>query len=134
MAEEMLNGFDHTQYKDEVEQRWGKEAYAKSDAWWRAQGAAERADFTSTAQQLMDDWRAAAHRGEDPAGEVAQSLAQRQLDWLRSVPGTPQPEKEYFTGLGDMYVADERFAANYGGLDGATFVRDSMRIYAHRNL
>jgi hypothetical protein len=33
-----------------------------------------------------------------------------------------------------MYVADERFAVNYGGIAGATFVRDAMRIYADRNL
>ena len=38
MAEEMFKGFDHTQYKDEVEQRWGKESYAKSDTWWRGLG------------------------------------------------------------------------------------------------
>ena len=36
MAEQMFDGFDHTQYKDEVEERWGKDAYAKSDAWWRS--------------------------------------------------------------------------------------------------
>ena len=29
MAENMFDGFDHTQYKEEVEQRWGKDAYAK---------------------------------------------------------------------------------------------------------
>ena len=44
------------------------------------------------------------------------------------------PTKEYFTGLGEMYVADERFAANYGGADGAAFVRDAMAIFADRNL
>jgi len=33
-----------------------------------------------------------------------------------------------------MYVADERFAVNYGGIDGATFVRDAMRVYAERSL
>ena len=36
MAENMFDGFDHTQYKEEVEERWGKDAYAKSDAWWRS--------------------------------------------------------------------------------------------------
>jgi DNA-binding transcriptional MerR regulator len=30
MAEDMFNGFDHTQYKEEVEDRWGKDAYARS--------------------------------------------------------------------------------------------------------
>ena len=33
-----------------------------------------------------------------------------------------------------MYVADERFAKNYGGTDGATFVRDAMRVFAEANL
>lgn len=28
VAEKMFDGFDHTQYKDEVEERWGKDAYA----------------------------------------------------------------------------------------------------------
>ncbi len=42
--------------------------------------------------------------------------------------------KEYFTGLGDMYVADPRFAKNYGGEAGATFVRDAMHAFAEANL
>ncbi len=33
-----------------------------------------------------------------------------------------------------MYVADERFAANYGGVDGASFVRDALTVYAEKNL
>jgi len=32
MAEEAFDGFDHTVYKEEVEQRWGADAYARSDA------------------------------------------------------------------------------------------------------
>jgi hypothetical protein len=31
-----------------------------------------------------------------------------------------------------MYVADERFAANYGGTEGAEYVRDAFRVYAER--
>lgn len=38
------------------------------------------------------------------------------------------------TGLGEMYVADPRFAANYGGADGAAFVRDALKIYAETEL
>ena len=33
-----------------------------------------------------------------------------------------------------MYVADERFAANYGGTAGASFVRDALHIYADAHL
>jgi DNA-binding transcriptional MerR regulator len=139
MAENMFDGFDHTQYQDEVEERWGKDAYAKSDAWWRAMSAEEKAAWHQRLAALGADWIAAAGSGVAADGEEAQALARRQFDWLRGIPGTPGggaagPTKEYFTGLGEMYVADERFAANYGGTDGATFVRDAMRVYADRNL
>ena len=139
MAEEMLNGFDHTRYRDEVEQRWGTEAYADSDRWWRSMTKAEQGEWMQRQKRLAADWREAAAAGEEPAGAAAQALAQRHADWLGSIRGTPgaelgRPAKEYFVGLGDMYVADERFAANYGGTEGASFVRDAMRVYAEANL
>jgi hypothetical protein len=33
-----------------------------------------------------------------------------------------------------MYVADSRFAANYGGEQGARFVRDALRVFAEKHL
>ncbi len=139
MAENMFDGFDHTQYKDEVEQRWGKDAYARSDAWWRGLDANGKKAFQEAAAELLFAWVEAAERGVDPAGDEAQALAQRQYDWLRGIPGAPGsdaagPTKDYFVGLADMYVSDPRFAKNYGGDAGATFVRDAMRVYADRNL
>lgn len=139
MAEEMFDGFDHTAYKTEVEERWGKDAYAASDEWWRSKTAAEKASWKAIAQKLGEDWSTAANAGSDPASEAAQALAQRQFEWLRSIPGTPGggtagPTKEYFTGLAHMYVSDPRFATNYGGQAGAEFVRDAMVVYADRNL
>jgi DNA-binding transcriptional MerR regulator len=139
MAENMFDGFDHTQYKAEVEERWGTDAYAKSDAWWRSMSAADKAAWQQRVTELMADWVAAAASGIAPGSAEAHALAQRQYEWLGSVPGTPGsgangPTKEYFIGLGEMYVADERFAANYGGASGAAFVRDAMRAYADREL
>ncbi|MBX3195314.1 MAG: MerR family transcriptional regulator [Microbacteriaceae bacterium] len=135
MAEDMFDGFDHTQYRDEVEQRWGKDAYAKSDAWWRALSDEDKRAWRAKMELLGSDWIEAAQRGIDPAGDEAQALAKRQFEWLRGIPGTPGggaagPTKEYFTGLAEMYVADERFAANYGGAEGAAFVRDAMLRFA----
>ena len=138
MAEEMLDGFDHTQYKEEVEERWGKEAYAKSDAWWTSMSAAEKTQWKARQATLAADWITAANSGIAPDSDEAQALAQRHFDWLAGIPGTPQanggPPKAYFVGLGEMYVADDRFAANYGGTAGATFVRDAMAVYAERHL
>lgn len=139
MAEQMFDGFDHTAYTEEVEERWGKEAYARSDAWWRSMSDDEKAAWQQRVAQLGSDWIAAHERGLDPAGDEAQALAQRQFEWLRGIPGTPGggaggPTKEYFRGLAEMYVTDDRFGANYGGRAGVQFVRDAMIAYAERNL
>ena len=53
MAENMFDGFDHTQYKDEVEERWGKDAYARSDAWWTSMSAAEKESWKARVQALI---------------------------------------------------------------------------------
>ncbi|UJP09216.1 MerR family transcriptional regulator [Microbacterium sp. KUDC0406] len=144
MAENMFDGFDHTQYKEEVEERWGEKAYADSDRWWRGMTAAEQDAWKQRVSDLGRDWIAAAESGADPASDEAQALARRHVEWLTSVPGTPaalrqaqgpDPDvKGYVIGLGEMYVADPRFGANYGGAEGAAFVRDALRVYADANL
>jgi len=138
MAEEMLNGFDHASYKDEVVERWGADAYAASDAWWRSKTADEKAAFHAQQSALAADWADAAARGLDPGGSAALALARRQFDWLTGIAGTPGypkgPTKAYFIGLAEMYVADARFAANYGGLTGAEFVRAAMTAFAEAEL
>ena len=138
MAEEMFNGFDHTRYKDEVVERWGAEAYASGDKWWSSKSVEEKKAFQAEQAALASDWADAAARALDPAGTEAQGLARRQYDWLTGIPGTPgypnSPTKQYFVGLGEMYVADERFGANYGGPTGASFVRDAMAAFAENEL
>jgi hypothetical protein len=145
MAENMFDGFDHTVYKNEVEQRWGRDTYAASDAWWRSKSDREKADWMVQHSELAADWIAAATRGIPADGSEAQELARRHFEWLRGIPATPSgpaatsgmgdgPTREYFEGLADMYVADERFAANYGGAEGATLVRDAMRHFADLHL
>jgi DNA-binding transcriptional MerR regulator len=42
MAEEIFVGFDHTQHKDEVIERWGRNAYDRSDRCWRSLSEEER--------------------------------------------------------------------------------------------
>lgn len=143
MAENMFDGFDHTRYKEEVEQRWGRKAYADSDRWWRGMTDAERADWQRRVSDLGRDWIAAAESGVDPASAEAQDVARRHVEWLTGIPGTPAAApggdvKGYVIGLGEMYVADPRFGANYatsaGGTAGAEFVRDALRVYAETNL
>ena len=139
MAQNMFDGFDHTQYKEEVEERWGADAYASSDRWWRGLGKQGQQALKQRVADLSRDWSEAALRGEDPRSSTASVLARRHVEWLRGVGGTPASMlggdlKGYVLGLADMYVADERFAANYGGVEGATFVRDALRHYVETEL
>lgn len=130
MAENMFEGFDHTRHREEVERRWGKDAYARSDSWWKTLSDADREGWMLELKELNDGWSSAAAREDaDPASPEAQELARRHVSWLRRVPGTPDGDfGVYVLGLADLYVADERFAANYGGAAGAAFVREALRI------
>ena len=135
MAEDMFDGFDHTVHREEVEQRWGQDAYAQSDTWWRSLGKDGQESWKLIAKDLGSDWIAAAKDKDiTPDSPPAQDLARRHVRWLTGIPGTPAADprrdtKAYVLGLAEMYVADERFAANYGGVEGATFVRDALKAY-----
>jgi len=70
--------------------------------------------------------------GEDPTGEPAVAAVERHRQLIERwfYPCSPQMHR----GLGEMYVADERFARHYEerapGL--ATFVRDAIVANAER--
>ncbi|TQL40428.1 DNA-binding transcriptional MerR regulator [Homoserinimonas aerilata] len=132
MAEEMFDGFDHTQYKEEVEQRWGADAYAAGDRWWRKLTDADKAEFGRQQKQIQADYAAASAAGEPVGGALVQEITKRQHDWIRAGWQGRDVPAEAMRGLGQMYVDDPRFGANYGGVEGATYVRDAMAVYADR--
>ncbi|MFG6492632.1 MerR family transcriptional regulator [Microbacterium sp. P03] len=141
MAENMFDGFDHTVHKDEVTARWGADAYAQGDTWWRSKSAEDRSEWKRRLSDLTRDWVSAAESGVAADSAEAQSLAARHVEWLGSVPGTPMATgeaKAYVQGLGEMYVADPRFGENYvtsaGGSAGAEFVRDALQVFADTRL
>ena len=136
MAEEMFDGFDHTKYRHEVVDRWGEDSYARSDAWWRAKSADEQRAYRDEHAAIAADYRAARTAGEPADGATVQAIVARHVGWLNLA--------AEFTGgeisaarlrvYGDMYVGDPRFARNYGGLDGAEYVRDAFVYYAAHSM
>nr|WP_255450125.1 TipAS antibiotic-recognition domain-containing protein [Skermania sp. ID1734] len=132
MATEAFDGFDHTQYKDEVIERWGKEAYESSDRWWRSKSDADKKAFQQAHVDIAADYAQARDAGLPVDDPTVQSIVQRHYDWIVLSWQGQQPSAERFRCLGQMYVDDERFAANYGGRSGAEFVRDAMAVYAER--
>jgi DNA-binding transcriptional MerR regulator len=140
-ANESFDGFDHTEYKEEVEQRWGKAAYADSDRWWGSKSPEEKRAFQDAQVAIARDYGTAKRADHGPEDEEVQAIARRHAEWLAGIPGTPQgpqgrPARAYFIGLGEMYVADPRFTSNYDmhGEGTAELVRDAMRVYAERHL
>ncbi|WP_405159602.1 MerR family transcriptional regulator [Nocardia sp. NBC_01499] len=136
MAAEVFDGFDHTQYKDEVIERWGKDAYESGDRWWRSLSEAEKKGFQQTQLDIATEYGRAHAAGLAPDSEEVQAITERHHRWVGiGWQGRPV-SKEAFIGLGEMYVADPRFTANYDVHDVGTaeLVRDAMRVYAETHL
>jgi hypothetical protein len=67
---------------------------------------------------------------------LVQAIVARHVDWLNlssSVTGGVITAAR-LRGYGDMYVGDPRFAKNYGGLEGAQFVREAFGYYREHSL
>lgn len=127
MAEEVFDGFDHTQYEEEVTSRWGADAYRRGDQWWSSLSAEEK---KAHQQEQLDIWAAfGAAAGSAPDSDEVQAITRRLHEWLR--PAVSSVSAGYFARLGQLYVDDPRY-----GLEGATaeLARDAMKIYAERNL
>lgn len=133
MTEDVFGGFDHTQYEQEVTERWGRDAYAKSSTWWASLSEDDKRSFQQRHLDIACDYGLAHAAGLAAGSDQVQAIAGRHRDWLAV---TMTPTKEYLVNLGEMYVADDRFRANYDvhGAGTAELVRDALRIWADRNL
>lgn len=136
VADTMFNGFDHTQYKEEVEQRWGKDAYGNSDAWWRSLSPEEKKAHHDEMISIAEAFAQASVGDLDVRAPEVQTLARRQFEWVCTGWGNKTPSAEAFVGLGQMYVDDPRFGETYSeeGRNYAAYVRDAMTVFAQTNL
>lgn len=130
--EEMFVGFDNRQYEDEVRERWGDAAWDDSMQRWGSLGEAGQArlmaDSEAFVQRLAEAFTARtparSEAAMDLAEEARQSIDRHFYDCSR----------EMHAALGEMYVADPRFAATYDqhaeGL--AAWFRDAIAANAAR--
>ncbi len=133
MAEDILDGFDNSQYEQEVVERWGRKAWDDGQRTWKGLSKAEQralmAEHDAVAQALAQ----AHQRGEAPGSDAVQALVRQHHAWVSRA---WTPHREAYIHLGEMYVADARFTANYDkhGEGTAAFLRDAMRLFAEKNL
>lgn len=115
-------------YGAEVRAMYGDQAVDESNAHLMGLSKEQYDQATRIGAEFEATLKAAFDTG-DPAGELAQNACDlhRQMLWIFY----PKYSKEYHKGLGEMYVADERFRVNYDKLaPGCTeFLRDAINIY-----
>lgn len=116
-------------YEEEAKKLWGEKAVSQSQARLNKLSQAEQGDVAQGMEELFV--RLAALQEEDPAGEAAQKAMAEMYAFYNENFGYHY-SYEAFRGLGEMYVADERFTKNidaYGeGL--SRFLKEAMAIFA----
>jgi hypothetical protein len=118
--------FSHDDYRGEVVERWGGKAWSQSSSWWKRLDAIGREAFLAEGVALKVEYLDAKDAGLSVTNEVVTALVIRHRTWITQGWGGIEPTAEQFIGLGQMYVADERFARHYGGVEGASYVRDAI--------
>ncbi|VTR76565.1 MerR family transcriptional regulator [Cellulomonas hominis] len=128
-AEQMYDGFDHTQHESEARERWGDPAVDRSNRAWESMSAAERDAHQGEGRAVSE--RLAGHLAagtpvDDPA---VRDLVARHHAWVARF-WTPDPEA--YRGLGAMYVDDARFTATYDAVAPglAVYLRDAIDAHA----
>jgi DNA-binding transcriptional MerR regulator len=128
---EKFSGFDfsHNPYEEEARKRWGSQAVDKANAKLKKHSKEERNEFEKEFNNIY--FRLAEVRHERPDSDIAQ---ERIHDWYVFLNTFGNYSKEAFKGLGEMYVADERFTKNIDqfGEGLSVFMRDAMAIYAEK--
>ena len=118
--------FSHDDHRGEVVERWGKKAWTQSSSWWKHLDAIGRDAFLAEGVALKVEYLAAKDAELAVTDSAVVALVLRHRTWITQGWGGVEPSAEQFIGLGNMYVADERFARHYGGVDGASYVRDAI--------
>lgn len=130
---EVFGDFDPAEYEDEARQRWGgTDLYAESQRRTGEYGKEDWQQMGAESKEISESLAAAMESGVQPDAEEAMGLAEQHR---RLISRWFYPcSYEVHRGLGEMYVADARFAAHWDafrpGL--ASFVRDAIVANARR--
>ena len=120
-----MNRFDT--YEAEVKEKWGD-----TDAYREYEERVEkekRQDLVKSPDDLMAQFASCMKNGETPCSTAAQSLVKTLQEHITK--HYYRCTNEILAGLGEMYVADERFLHNIDKhAEGtAVFIREAIRIY-----
>lgn len=130
-----MNAFDNTEfeaqrekYAAEAKEKWGDTAAYKEFA-AKNHTREQQNEAFSGMERLISEFAECKNGGASSNSEKAQALVKKWQDFITDNFYTCT--KEILSGLGEMYAADERFAANIDkhGVGTAEFMRKAIRAY-----
>ncbi|MGK9044019.1 MerR family transcriptional regulator [Mammaliicoccus vitulinus] len=132
--EEKFIGFDfnNNEYEDEARKKWGGKTVDHANKLIHNLSETEKKSKEEEMNEIFRDF--AEYRETSPESEAAQSIVQRWYDYLNA-----NIDYEYtlevFDGIGEMYVADERFTKNIDqfGKGTAQFASEAIKAYVSKH-
>ncbi len=116
--------------KNEVKERWGNtEAYAEFSAKTKGYSKERFADINAGLEDIFRNFAELIKSGAEPGADEAQALVKKLQVYITENYYTCTDE--ILTGLGQMYLADERFKNNIDKYADCTaeFVSKAISIY-----
>lgn len=124
-----MNTFDN----NEVRQRWGNtEAYKESEQKTANYTADKWSSVNAGLNAVLAEFAVVLKEGVSPEIETAQSLVKKLQQYITDNFYTCT--NDILAGLGQMYVADERFKSNINqnGEGTAEFISEAIKIYCNK--
>lgn len=132
-GENIMNAFDtheYDQYKDEAKQRWGKtDAYQEYEQKSKGRSQAGSRAIFDGMDDILHEFALSMQDGASPDSQPAQALVRILQAYITDnfyTCTTP-----ILAGLGQMYVADERFKNNIDkhAVGTAAFISEAIAVY-----
>lgn len=132
-GEDMMKAFDNSEYetyKAEVQEKWGKtDAYKEHSEKTKGYSKDKWKDLTAGMDEILAQFAAAMKRGSATDSPEVQALVKQLQNYITANYYTCT--NKILAGLGQMYVADDRFRTNMDKhAEGtAAFVSQAIAIY-----
>lgn len=118
-------------YGQELRETYGEKVIEASQEKWTGMSQSDWARGEALGQEINEALIAAMAQG-DPAGEEAHRLCRLHREWLTLFWPQGTYTKALHRGMGELYVADERFRNFYdtaAGPGGAEFLHQALEVY-----
>lgn len=136
-GENIMTAFDNREieaYKNEVRERWGRtEAYRQYEEKTKGCSVQKQEDVTAGLDHIMGEFASCMKRGETSGSDEAQNLVKKLQSYITE--HYYVCTNEILSGLGQMYVSDERFKKNIDrhAEGAAEYICEAVGIYC-RNI